>query len=80
MCKKKYYENEAVQFYCQVCNICIYHKCSIVSRNRHIIVDIQLVAETEKLKMTQVFAKVKARLNVVEARIKEQNELMVESN
>ena len=29
MSKEKYHENEAVQYYCKVCNICICHKCSM---------------------------------------------------
>ena len=60
MCKEKYHENEAVQYYCKVCNICICHKCSIVSHNRHAIEDIQRAAEKEKVKMAQVFAKVES--------------------
>ena len=80
MCKEKYHENEAVQYYCKVCNICICHKCSIVSHNGHAIEDIQRAAEKEKVKMAQVFAKVESQLDVVEARIMRQNEMMEESN
>ena len=66
--------------YCQNCSICICHKCSIVvSHNRHSLVDLQEAAEEQKMQMTQVFARVKEKLVIVESKILEQTELMKKS-
>ena len=48
MSKEKYHENEAVQYYCKVCNICICHKCSIVSHNRHAIKSSHMMEESNE--------------------------------
>ena len=79
MCTKKYHENEPLDYYCQDCSICICHKCSIVSHNRHSLVDLQEAAEEQKMQMTQVFARVKEKLVIVESKISEQTELMKKS-
>ena len=76
MCAKKYHENEPLDYYCQDCSVCICHKCSIVSHNRHSLVDLQEAAEEQKMQMTQVFARVKEQLVIVESKISEQTELM----
>ena len=79
MCAKKYHENEPLDYYCQDCSVCICHKCSIVSHNRHSLVDLQEAAEEQKMQMTQVFARVKEKLVIVESKILEQTELMKKS-
>ena len=79
MCTKKYHENEPLDYYCQDCSICICHKCSIVSHNRHSLVDLQEAAEEQKMQMTQVFARVKEKLVTVESKISEKTELMKQS-
>ena len=79
MCAKKYHENESLDYYCQDCSICICHKCSIVSHNRHSLVDLQEAAEEQKMQMTQVFARVKEKLVIVESKISEQTELVKKS-
>ena len=79
MCAKKYHENEPLDYYCQDCSVCICHKCSIVSHNRHSLVDLQEAAEEQKMQMTQVFARVKEKLVIVESKISEQTELMKKS-
>ena len=79
MCTKKYHENELLDYYCQDCSVCICHKCSIVSHNRHTLVDLQEAAEEQKMQMTQVFARVKEKLVIVESKISEQTELMNKS-
>ena len=76
MCTKKYHENEPLDYYCRDCSVCICHKCSIVSHNRHTLVDLQEAAEEQKMQMTQVFARVKEHLVIVESKISEQTELM----
>ena len=79
MCAKKYHENEPLDYYCQDCSVCICHKCSIVSHNRHSLVDLQEAAEEQKMQMTQVFSRVKEKLVIVESKISEQTELMKKS-
>ena len=79
MCAKKYHENEPLDYYCQDCSVCICHKCSIVSHNRHSLVDLQEAAEEQKMQMTQVFARVKEKLVTVESKISEKTELMKQS-
>ena len=79
MCAKKYHENEPLDYYCQDCSVCICHKCSIVSHNRHSLVDLQEAAEEQKMQRTQVFARVKEKLVIVESKILEQTELMKKS-
>ena len=79
MCAKKYHENEPLDYYCQDCSVCICHKCSIVSHNRHTLVDLQEAAEEQKMQMTQVFARVKEKLVTVESKISEKTELMKQS-
>ena len=79
MCAKKYHENEPLDYYCQDCSVCICHKCSIMSHNRHSLVDLQEAAEEQKMQMTQVFARVKEKLVTVQSKISEQTELMKKS-
>ena len=79
MCLKKYHENEPLDYYCQDCSVCICHKCSIVSHNRHSLVDLQEAAEEQKMQITQVFARVKEKLVTVMSKISEQIELMKKS-
>nr|XP_058971127.1 E3 ubiquitin-protein ligase TRIM71-like [Pocillopora verrucosa] len=79
MCTKKYHENEPLDYYCQDCSVCICHKCSIVSHNRHSLVELQEAAEEQKMQMTQVFARVQEKLVIVESKISEQTELMKKS-
>ena len=79
MCAKKYHENEPLDYYCQDCSVCICHKCSIVSHNRHSLVDLQEAAEEQKMQTTQVFARVKEKLVTVQSKISEQTELMKKS-
>ena len=50
MCAKKYHENEPLDYYCQDCSVCICYKCSIVSHNRHTLVDLQEAAENKRCK------------------------------
>ena len=49
ICKAKYHKNEEVGYYCEECKVCICHKCSVLSHNRHTMVDIQQAAEERKI-------------------------------
>ncbi|KAL9984413.1 hypothetical protein ACROYT_G006701 [Oculina patagonica] len=80
MCKEKCHENEAVVFYCQKCVVCIYHKCVTLNHNGHTLVVIPQAAEEEKMQLTKGFEKVKAKLVVVETKIKHQVEYMKKSD
>ena len=50
-----------------------------MSHNRHSLVDLQEAAEEQKMQMTQVFARVKEQLVIVESMISEHTELMKKS-
>lgn len=80
MCKEKCHENEAVVFYCQECEICICHKCITLNHNRHTLMGIPQAAEEEKIQLTKGFERVKAKLVVVETKIKQQVESMKKSD
>ena len=41
MCSKQYHENQPLEFYCEECKVPICHKCSVVSHNRHTMIDTQ---------------------------------------
>ncbi|KAL9984426.1 hypothetical protein ACROYT_G006715 [Oculina patagonica] len=80
MCKAKYHENEAVEYYCQECEVCICQKCrSVLSHSRHSMVDIQHAAEEGKIEMKNDFERVKSKLVDVETMMKEQIELTEKS-
>ena len=76
MCKEKYHENEVVEYYCQECEVCICLKCGQTRHNGHNKKDIQQAAEERKMQMTESFERAKAKLVVVETKMKEQSELI----
>ncbi|XP_078359410.1 uncharacterized protein LOC144643898 [Oculina patagonica] len=80
MCKEKCHENEAVIFYCQECEVCICQKCVTLNHNGHTLMGIPQAAEKEKIQMTKGFERVKAKLEVVETKIKQQVELIKKSD
>ncbi len=79
MCKEKYHEEEALQYYCQQCKVCICLKCVQTSHNHHERVVIQQAAEERKVSMANILDKAKAEVAVVESKINEQIELRKES-
>ena len=76
MCSKQYHENQPLEFYCEECKVPICHKCSVVSHNRHIMIDTQKVAQIQKTQMADAMAKVKAEMVICENQIQKQIDLM----
>ena len=76
MCSHQYHENQALEFYCEECQVPICHKCSVVSHNRHTMTDTQKAAQVQKMQMAEAAKKVKAETVMYEDLIKKQKELM----
>ena len=76
MCSRQYHDDQPLEYYCQDCNVCICHKCSVVSHNRHTIVDIQNAADEQKMQITEALKKVKAEVVIYENLMKQEIELM----
>lgn len=76
MCTEKYHQNEALEYFCQDCKVCICMKCGFVNHNRHTLVDIQQAAEGRKIQITEVIDKAKAQVAVVERKMNRQIEVM----
>lgn len=76
MCTEKYHQNEALEYFCQDCKVCICMKCGFVNHNRHILVDIQQAAEERKIQITEVIDKAKAQVAAVERKMNRQIEVV----
>ena len=79
MCSQQYHEDQALEYYCEECKVCICHKCSVVSHNRHTMVDMQKAADEQKMQITDAIEKVKAEVVIYENQMKEETELMDKS-
>ena len=79
MCKEKYYENEPVEYFCEDCKVCICHKCGVTVHNHHNKKDIQHTTEDIKSQMETIVKKIKAKAVSVEAKVKEQTNLMLKT-
>ena len=76
MCSEQYHENQPLEFYCEECKVSICHKCSVVSHNRHSMIDTQKAAQEQKIQMADAMAKVKAEMVICENQIQKQVDLM----
>ena len=76
MCSQQYHENQPLEFYCEECKVPICHKCSVVSHNRHTMIDTQKAAQVQKMQMADAMAKVKAEIVICENQIQKQVSLM----
>ena len=76
MCSQQYHENQPLEFYCEECKVPICHKCSVVSHNRHTMMDTQKAAQIQKMQMADAMAKVKAETVICENQIQEEIDLM----
>ena len=47
MCSQQYHENQPLEFYCEECEVPICHKCSVVSHNRHSMIDTESRTRTK---------------------------------
>ncbi len=79
MCSQQYHEGQALEYYCEECKVCICHKCSVVSHNRHTIVEMQKAADEQKMQITDALEKIKAEVVTYENQIRKETELMDKS-
>lgn len=79
MCKETYHENEAMEYYCQECKVCICLKCGQTRHNQHDKMDIQHAAQEQKIHLNETVERAKAKLNAVETMTMKQTELMKKS-
>ena len=76
MCSQQYHENQPLEFYCEECKVPICHKCSVVSHNRHSMIDTQKAAQIQKMQMADAMVKVKAEMVICANQIQKQVDLM----
>ena len=79
MCSQQYHEDQTLEYYCEECEVCICHKCSVVSHNRHSMVDMQKAADDHKMQIENALEKVKTQVAVYENQMKKGKELMDKS-
>jgi len=79
MCSQKYHEDQTLEYYCEECKVCICHKCSVVSHNRHSMVEMQKVTDEHKMQIVDTLEKVKTQVAFYENQIKKEKELMDKS-
>ena len=76
MCSQQYHEDQALEYYCEECKVCICHKCSVVSHNRHAMVDMQKAADEQKMQISDALEKIKAEVAIYENQMEKETELM----
>ena len=79
ICTQKYHQNEALEYYCQGCKVCVCVKCGLVNHNGHALVDIEGAAGECRNQITEVVGKAKAQVSVLERRVSRQTEFMNKS-
>ena len=77
MCK--YHENEALEYYCLQCEVCICRICGQIRHKHHTKVEIQEAAEERKVVMAKILNEAKAEIVVFEDKVNKQIELRNES-
>ena len=77
MCK--YHENEAVEYYCLQCEVCICRICLQIRHKHHTKVEIQQAAEERKVVMAKILNEAKAEIVAFEDKVNKQIELRNES-
>ena len=75
MCSQQFHEDQALEFYCEDCEVLICLKCSIVSHNRHCVTDTQKASREKKMQIMEAVAKLKAEILLYENETKKQTEL-----
>ena len=79
MCSQQYHEDQTLEYYCEECKVCVCHKCSVVSHNRHSMVDMQKAADEHKMQIADALENVKTQVAVYENQMKKEKELMDKS-
>ena len=77
MCK--YHENEALEYYCLQCEVCICQICGQIRHKHHTKVEIQRAAEERKVVMGKILNEAKAEIVAFEDKVNKQIELRNES-
>ena len=77
MCK--YHENEALDYYCLKCKVCICHICAQIRHENHTKVGIPQAAEERKVPMAKILYESKAEIVAVDGKINKQIELRKKS-
>ncbi|XP_022780059.1 E3 ubiquitin-protein ligase TRIM71-like [Stylophora pistillata] len=76
MCSEQYHQDQPLEYYCKDCNVCTCIKCSVVSHNRHTMVDMQKAADEQKMQIDEALKKMKAEVVFFENEIEEQTALI----
>ena len=76
-CQEGNHDNEPVEYFCEDCKVC--KKCGQFSSNHHNKRDVQQVPVVIQNEMAEVVDKLKAKAVYVEAKVKEQTDLMQKS-
>ena len=76
-CREGNHENEPVEYFCEDCKVC--KKCGQFSSNHHNKKDVQQVPVVRQNEMAKVVDKLKEKAVYVEAKVKEQTDLMQKS-
>ncbi|XP_022810448.1 E3 ubiquitin-protein ligase TRIM71-like [Stylophora pistillata] len=76
MCSVQYHQDQPLEYYCKDCYVCTCIKCSVVSHNRHTMVDMQKAADEQKVQIVETLKKVKEEVAIFEKKMKYQTELM----
>ncbi|XP_022780068.1 E3 ubiquitin-protein ligase TRIM71-like [Stylophora pistillata] len=76
MCSEQYHQDQPLEYYCQDCNVCTCIRCSVVSHNRHTLVDMQKAADEQKMHIHEALKKMEAKVVICENEMKEQTELI----
>ena len=77
MCK--HHENEAHEYYCLQCEVCICRICGQIRHKHHTKVEIQQAAEERKVVMAKILNEAKAEIVAFEDKVNKQIELRNES-
>ncbi|XP_022810447.1 E3 ubiquitin-protein ligase TRIM71-like [Stylophora pistillata] len=76
MCSVQYHQDQPLEYYCKDCNVCTCIKCSVVSHNRHTMVDMLKAADEQKMQIDETLKKVKEEVAIFEKKMKDQTEFM----
>ena len=79
MCSQQYHKEQTLEYYCEECKVCICYKCSVVSHNRHSMVDMQKAADEHKMQIADALEKVNTEAAVYENQMEKEKELMDKS-
>ena len=77
MCK--FHENEALEYYCLRCKVCICYNCAQIRHDCHTKVGIRQAAEERKVPMANILYESKAEIVSVESKINKQVDLRKKS-